>query len=119
MPVAAAATIDFEGARPEPREHALSPRTLRYWLNVALTGAILVCLFTGIFPLYACFIVGENTGFAISPVVPSAYLALALAGVELRKHIAFTFFWAWGIKPGDAGLCRGDRCRAGMMLRSQ
>lgn len=209
----AAATIDFEGARPE-REYALSPKTLRYWLNVALTGAILVCLFTGIFPLYACFMVGlgialplnftsldaqaerlkahasdalqmvlvmmaaavllgtlsgakmsdgmalalidilpagsaqflhviigafgvplgmifspdayyfallpvirdvavaagvpleavaramligENTGFAISPVVPSVYLALALAGVELRKHIAFTFFWAWGV----------------------
>lgn len=210
----AAATIDFAPTQPEPREHALSPRTLRYWLNVVLTGAILACLFTGIFPLYACFMVGlgialplnfvsldaqaerlkahasdalqmvlvmmaaavllgvlsgakmsdgmalalidilpagsaqflhvivgafgvplgmifspdayyfallpvirdvavaagvpleavaramligENTGFAISPVVPSVYLALALAGVELRKHIAFTFFWAWGV----------------------
>lgn len=42
-------------------------------------------------------LIGENTGFAISPVVPSVYLALALAGVESRKHIAFTFFWAWGV----------------------
>ena len=42
-------------------------------------------------------LIGENTGFAISPVVPSVYLALALAEVELRKHIAFTFFWAWGV----------------------
>lgn len=210
----AAATIDFAPTQSEPREFALSPRTPRYWLNVALTAAILGCLFTGIFPLYACFMVGlgialplnfssldeqagrlrahaadalqmvlvmmaaavllgvlsgtkmsdgmalalidvlpagsaqylhliigafgvplgmifspdayyfallpvirdvavaagvpleavartmligENTGFAISPVVPSVYLALALAGVELRKHIAFTFFWAWGV----------------------
>ncbi|MBA1274394.1 CitMHS family transporter [Stutzerimonas azotifigens] len=210
----AASSFDPDLAPPERREHALSPQGLRYWLNVALTGAILACLFTGIFPLYACFMVGlglalplnfpslneqterikahaadalqmvmvmmaagvllgvlsgskmsdgmalalidilpggsaqylhlvigafgvplgmifspdayyfallpvirdvataagvpleavaramligENTGFAISPVVPSVYLALALAGVELRKHIAYTFFWAWGV----------------------
>ncbi|MNE69453.1 Citrate transporter [compost metagenome] len=42
-------------------------------------------------------LIGENTGFSISPVVPSVYLALALSGVELRKHIAYTFFWAWGV----------------------
>ncbi|MBD8496637.1 citrate:proton symporter [Pseudomonas syringae] len=211
--LSAAATVDFEATHTDPREYALSPTTLRYWLNVGLTVAILACLFTGIFPLYACFIVGlgialplnfsldvqaerlkahawdalqmvmvmmaaavllgvlsgakmsdgmalalidvlpagsaqylhvivgafgvplgmifspdayyfallpvirdvamaagvplesvaramligENTGFSISPVVPSVYLALALAGVELRKHIAFTFFWAWGV----------------------
>ncbi|WP_434136825.1 citrate transporter (plasmid) [Pseudomonas luteola] len=210
----AASSFDLTLAQPEAREHALSPRGIRYWLNVSLTAAILACLFTGIFPLYACFMVGlglalplnftslesqterikahaadalqmvlvmmaagvllgvlagakmsdgmamalidtlpagaaqylhliigafgvplgmifspdayyfallpvirdvavaagvpleavaramligENTGFAISPVVPSVYLALALAGVELRKHIAFTFFWAWGV----------------------
>ena len=212
--VGAASSFDFTLAQPEEREFALSPRELRYWLNVALTVAILACLFTGIFPLYACFMVGlgialplnfssleaqtdrikahaadalqmvlvmmaagvllgvlsgakmsdgmalalidalpsgsaqylhliigafgvplgmifspdayyfallpvirdvavaagvpleavaramligENTGFAISPVVPSVYLALALAGVELRKHILYTFFWAWGV----------------------
>lgn len=210
----AASSFDFTLAQPEEREYALSPLGVRYWLNVALTAAILACLFTGIFPLYACFMVGlgialplnfpaldtqsdrikahaadalqmvlvmmaagvllgvlsgakmsdgmalavidvlpagaaqylhliigafgvplgmifspdayyfallpvirdvamaagvpleavaramligENTGFAISPVVPSVYLALALAGVELRKHIAYTFFWAWGV----------------------
>ncbi|PPC73970.1 citrate transporter [Pokkaliibacter plantistimulans] len=42
-------------------------------------------------------LIGENTGFSISPVVPSVYLAIGLAGVELREHIKFTFFWAWGI----------------------
>ncbi|SDT08438.1 CitMHS family transporter [Pseudomonas granadensis] len=210
----AASSFDATLAQPEEREHALSPRQLRYWLNVALTVAILACLFSGIFPLYACFMVGlgialplnfasleaqterikahaadalqmvlvmmaagvllgvlsgakmsdgmalalidalphgsaqylhliigafgvplgmifspdayyfallpvirdvavaagvpleavaramligENTGFAISPVVPSVYLALALAGVELRKHIMYTFCWAWGV----------------------
>jgi CitMHS family citrate-Mg2+:H+ or citrate-Ca2+:H+ symporter len=42
-------------------------------------------------------LIGENTGFSISPVVPSVYLALALSGVELRKHMAYTFFWAWAV----------------------
>ncbi|MFC0708613.1 CitMHS family transporter [Azorhizophilus paspali] len=216
MPVSLGAASSFDPAlaRPAPREHGLSPGCLRYWLNVALTAAILLCLFTGIFPLYACFMVGlgialplnfasleaqaerikahaadalqmvmvmmaaavllgvlagagisdgmaqalidilpagsaqylhlivgglgvplgmifspdayyfallpvirdvavaagvpleavaramligENAGFSISPVVPSVYLALALAGVELRRHIAYSFFWAWGV----------------------
>ncbi|MBC3347570.1 citrate transporter [Pseudomonas sp. SWRI196] len=214
MSLGAAASVDLDSLSSEGREFGLSPRDLRYWLNVALTGAILACLFTGIFPLYACFMVGlgialplnfpsldaqaerlkahasdalqmvlvmmaaavllgvlsgakmsdgmalalidflpagsaqylhvivgffgvplgmifspdayyfallpvirdvaaaagvpleavaramligENTGFSISPVVPSVYLALALSGVELRKHMAYTFFWAWGV----------------------
>lgn len=214
MSLGAAASVDLDSLSTEGREFGLSPRNLRYWLNVALTGAILACLFTGIFPLYACFMVGlgialplnfpsldaqaerlkahasdalqmvlvmmaaavllgvlsgakmsdgmalalidflpggsvqylhvivgffgvplgmifspdayyfallpvirdvaaaagvpleavaramligENTGFSISPVVPSVYLALALSGVELRKHMAYTFFWAWGV----------------------
>ncbi|MGP0172433.1 CitMHS family transporter [Pseudomonas sp. NCHU5208] len=192
----------------------LSPRSWRYWGNLGLTLAILVCLFTGAFPLFACFMVGlglalvlnypnlneqnaavmrhasdalqmalvmlaagillgvlsgsgmsngmahwminvlpegsaswlhviigafgvplgmlfspdayyfallpvirdvavaagvdpaavakamligENTGFGISPVVPSVYLAIGLAGVELYKHIRYTALWAWGI----------------------
>lgn len=214
MSLGAAATRDMDDLQMQSREFSLSPRQLRYWLNVALTGGILLCLFTGIFPLYACFMVGlgialplnfpsldaqaerlkahasdalqmvlvmmaaavllgvlsgakmsdgmalalidilpagaaqylhvivgffgvplgmifspdayyfallpvikdvaiaagvpleavaramligENTGFSISPVVPSVYLALALSGVELRKHMAYTFFWAWGV----------------------
>ncbi|MFP8965219.1 CitMHS family transporter [Pokkaliibacter sp. CJK22405] len=42
-------------------------------------------------------LIGENTGFSISPVVASVYLAIGLAGVELRDHLKFTFLWAWGI----------------------
>ncbi len=42
-------------------------------------------------------LIGENTGFGISPVVPSVYLAIGLAGVELYKHIRYTLLWAWGI----------------------
>lgn len=58
LSVGAASSFDSNLAQPEEREHALSPRKLRYWFNVILTVAILTCLFTGIFPLYACFMVG-------------------------------------------------------------
>ncbi|QNH07804.1 citrate transporter [Pseudomonas sp. B11D7D] len=201
-------------AEPGDDSHQLSPMNWRYWANLALTLIILVCLFTGAFPLFACFMVGlgvalvlnypslaeqnqavlrhasdamqmalvmlaagillgvlsgagmsdgmahwminvlpegsanwlhviigafgvplgmlfspdayyfallpvirdvavaagvdaqavasamligENTGFGISPVVPSVYLAIGLAGVELYKHIRYTVLWAWGI----------------------
>ncbi|KRP61286.1 CitMHS family transporter [Pseudomonas trivialis] len=42
-------------------------------------------------------LIGENTGFIVSPMVPSVYLAVALAGMELRAHIRYTFFWAWAV----------------------
>lgn len=45
----------------------------------------------------SAMLIGENTGFGISPVVPSVYLAIDLAGVELYKHIRYTVLWAWGI----------------------
>lgn len=45
----------------------------------------------------SAMLIGENTGFGISPVVPSVYLAIGLAGVKLYKHIRYTVLWAWGI----------------------
>ena len=45
----------------------------------------------------SAMLIGENTGSGISPVVPSVYLAIGLAGVELYKHIRYTVLWAWGI----------------------
>ena len=42
-------------------------------------------------------LIGEVTSSFVSPMVPSVYLAIGLAGVELRSHIRYTFFWVWGI----------------------
>ena len=42
-------------------------------------------------------LLGENVGFAISPVVPSVYLAIGLAGVDLGKHIRYSVLWLWGL----------------------
>jgi hypothetical protein len=38
-------------------------------------------------------LIGENISFVLSPVVPSVYLAIGLAGVELHSHIRYTFVW--------------------------
>ncbi|MBK1787358.1 CitMHS family transporter [Prauserella cavernicola] len=42
-------------------------------------------------------LIGENTGFAVSPVVPTVYLALGLANLELGRHIRHSFLWFWGL----------------------
>lgn len=90
------------------------------WVHIAF-GAIAVplgmvfgpdAMFFGLLPLLVevggsagvpaadvarALLIGENTGFSISPVVPSVYLAVGLAGVKLGDHIRFAFPWAWGI----------------------
>jgi len=40
-------------------------------------------------------LIGQNAGFAISPMVPSVYLALGLAKVSLGDHIRFSLPWLW------------------------
>lgn len=42
-------------------------------------------------------LIGENVALAVSPCVPTTFLAMGLAGVELRDHIKFSFKWLWGI----------------------
>lgn len=42
-------------------------------------------------------LIGENVGFPISPMVPSVYLAVGLAGVSIGEHIKRSFFWFWGL----------------------
>ncbi len=42
-------------------------------------------------------LVGKNVSILISPMVSATFLAIGLAGVELRDHIKFSFFWLYGI----------------------
>ncbi|AWV04978.1 cation:proton symporter [Burkholderia sp. JP2-270] len=39
--------------------------------------------------------IGENVGFAISPMIGSAYLAAGLAEVDFGRHIRHSFFRTW------------------------
>ena len=34
-------------------------------------------------------------GFPISPLTPSTFLLVGLAGVDFGEHQKHTFFWAW------------------------
>ena len=42
-------------------------------------------------------LIGENVALAVSPCVPTTFLAIGLVGVELKDHIKFSFNILWGI----------------------
>lgn len=42
-------------------------------------------------------LIGENVGLSVSPVVPPTFLAIGLAGVDLKEHIKFSFLPLWGL----------------------
>ena len=54
-------------------------------------------------------LIGENVGLSVSPVVPPTFLAIGLAGVDLKEHIKFSFlprFWrcAWHSSQSQASV---------------
>lgn len=40
--------------------------------------------------------IGNNAGTFVSPFAPAVWLAVGLAGVEMGKHLRYSFFWIWG-----------------------
>lgn len=42
-------------------------------------------------------LIGENVGLSVSPVVPPTFLAIGLAGVDLKEHIKFSFMPLWAL----------------------
>lgn len=40
-------------------------------------------------------IIGNIVGTFISPLAPAVWLALGLSGLEMGKHLKFSFFWMW------------------------
>lgn len=42
-------------------------------------------------------LVGENVALSVSPVLPPTYLAIGLAGVELKEHIKYSFLPLWAV----------------------
>ncbi|WP_078428100.1 CitMHS family transporter [Alkalihalobacterium alkalinitrilicum] len=41
-------------------------------------------------------VIGNIIGTFVSPFSPALWLALGLAGLEMGKHIRYSFFWVWG-----------------------
>lgn len=52
----------------------------------------------GVDPVVATYalIVGNIIGTFISPFSPALWLGLGLAGLEMGRHIRYSFFWVWG-----------------------
>jgi len=42
-------------------------------------------------------IIGNIVGTFVSPFSPALWLALGLAGLEMGKHIRYSFLWMWGL----------------------
>nr|MDF9460261.1 citrate:proton symporter [Bacillus pumilus] len=40
--------------------------------------------------------IGNIIGTFVSPLAPAVWLAIGLAGVDMGKHIRYSFFWMWG-----------------------
>ncbi|MGE6630592.1 CitMHS family transporter [Bacillus sp. NPDC077027] len=40
--------------------------------------------------------IGNIIGTFVSPLAPAVWLAVGLAGVDMGKHIRYSFFWMWG-----------------------
>lgn len=58
----------------------LSPRTWRYWANLALTLALLAVLFTGVLPLHLCFMIAFGLALALNYKKPD------LQDASLRRN---------------------------------
>ncbi|WP_096439605.1 CitMHS family transporter [Alteribacter populi] len=41
-------------------------------------------------------VIGNIIGTFVSPFSPALWLALGLAGLEMGRHIRYSFFWMWG-----------------------
>ncbi|MGM9949471.1 MAG: CitMHS family transporter [Lysinibacillus sp.] len=42
-------------------------------------------------------IIGNIVGTFVSPLAPAVWLALGLSGLEMGKHLKYSFFWMWGL----------------------
>lgn len=42
-------------------------------------------------------IIGNIVGTFVSPLAPAVWLALGLSGLEMGKHLKFSFLWMWGL----------------------
>jgi len=42
-------------------------------------------------------VIGNIVGTFVSPLAPAVWLALGLSGLEMGKHIKYSFFWLWGL----------------------
>lgn len=70
---------------PDPYYYAVMPLVIETVTPYGVTAA----------EVAHAMLIGENVALSVSPCVPTTFLGIGLAGVELNDHIRFTFKWEW------------------------
>jgi len=68
-----------------------------YYAVLPLIGEVVQPLGVSIESVAYAMLIGENVALTCSPCVPTTFLAIGLAGVDLKEHIRFSFKWLWGV----------------------
>jgi len=68
-----------------------------YFALFPLVEQIASSIGTGSLSTAYAMIIGNIVGTYISPLAPSVWLAIGLSGLEMGKHIRYSFFWLWGL----------------------
>ena len=84
------------GALGAPIGMAMGPDPYYYGI-MPLIGEVVAPYGVSLEQVGYAMLIGENAALAASPCVPATFLAIGLAGVELKDHIKFSFLWLWGI----------------------
>ena len=84
------------GALGAPIGMAMGPDPYYYGI-MPLIGEVVAPYGVSLEQVGYAMLIGENAALAASPCVPATFLAIGLAGVELKVHIKFSFLWLWGI----------------------
>ncbi len=66
-----------------------------YYAVLPLVGETVASYGVTIEQVARSMLIGENVALAVSPCVPTTFLAIGLVGAELKDHIRFSFKWMW------------------------
>ena len=84
------------GALGAPLGMVLGPDPYYYGI-MPIIGQIVAPFGVSLDAVGRAMLIGENVGLSVSPVVPPTFLAIGLAGVDLKEHIKFSFLPLWAL----------------------
>ena len=84
------------GALGAPLGMVLGPDPYYYGI-MPIIGQIVAPFGVSLDAVGRAMLIGENVGLSVSPVIPPTFLAIGLAGVDLKEHIKFSFLPLWAL----------------------
>ena len=84
------------GALGAPLGMVLGPDPYYYGI-MPIIGEIVAPFGVSLETVGHAMLIGENVALSVSPVVPPTFLAIGLAGVELKEHIRYSFVPLWAL----------------------